>query len=66
MLYAAKRSVSYAKRNFCLALTVKGIIIILGLFGLASVWLAAAADGAALTLCALTALNSSKTPRGKR
>lgn len=64
-LYAAKRSVSAAKRNFYIALTAKSLIIILGLFGLASVWLAAAVDGAALTLCAVNAISTSKSPKGK-
>lgn len=60
LVYSAKRSSDAAKQNLTLSLCVKSLIIILAVFGVIGVWFAAAADGAAMLICAANALRCSK------
>ncbi len=55
-LQIARRTKAIAMQNVVFALTVKAIVMVLGLFGLASMWAAVFADSGVAMLCVLNSI----------
>ena len=52
----AKETLSIAWQNVAFALAIKGIVMVLGLLGFASMWLAVFADSGVAMLCVLNSI----------
>ncbi len=56
----AKKTVAIARQNIAFALAVKALVMLLGVFGVANMWLAVFADVGVAMLCILNALRAMK------
>ena len=56
----AKKTMSIARQNIGFALAVKALVMLLGIFGVANMWLAVFADVGVAMLCILNALRAMK------
>jgi len=56
----AKKTMTIARQNIAFALAVKAVVMLLGIFGVANMWLAVFADVGVAMLCILNALRAMK------
>ena len=61
----ARSAMRIARQNIALALGVKALVLVLGLVGMASMWLAVFADTGVALLCVLNAVRLLKTDKTK-
>ena len=59
----ARKTIKISWQNIVFALGVKGIILILGLFGFANMWLAVFADVGVAVLAILNSMRALRVPR---
>lgn len=57
----ARRTISIAMQNIVFAIGIKVLVLVLAMFGLASMWLAAFADVGVMVLCVLNAMRALRT-----
>ena len=60
----SRKTINIAKQNIIFALGVKGLILILGAFGFANMWLAVFADVGVAVLAILNSMRAMRAPRG--
>jgi Cd2+/Zn2+-exporting ATPase len=59
----ARKTIAISWQNIIFALGVKGLILILGLFGIANMWLAVFADVGVAVLAILNSMRSLRAPK---
>lgn len=65
-IVTARRTLGIAQQNIVFAIGVKVLVLLLALFGWASMWLAAFADVGVMVLCVLNAMRALRVPKDEK